>query len=50
MMDYIVTFMYFILTCIMVLSGTYLIYWLIIEMPVLLKIKHENLYDRWKNR
>ena len=23
-------------------------YWLIIEMPVLVKIKHEELYDYWK--
>jgi len=49
-MDYITTFMYFLIACIMILSSTYLIYWLIIEMPVLLKIKHEDLYNRWRNR
>ena len=48
-MDYIVTFMYFLIACTMVLSSTYLIYWLIIEMPVLLKIKHEELYKKWGN-
>jgi len=47
MIDYI---MWFLLTSVMVLTSTYLIYWLIIEMPVLLKIKHENLYKRWRNR
>ncbi len=31
-------------------SGTYLIYWLIMEMPVLVRIKHEELYERWRNR
>ena len=38
------------LTCFMFVSGMYLIYWLIIEMPVLLKIKHEELYERWRDR
>jgi hypothetical protein len=40
----------FLLTCFMFVSGMYLIYWLIIEMPVLLKIKHEELYERWRDR
>ena len=40
----------FLLTCFMLVSGMYLIYWLIIEMPVLLKIKHEELYERWRDR
>ena len=40
----------FLLTCFMFVSGMYLIYWLIIEMPVLLKIKHEELYERWSDR
>ena len=43
--------MFFILiSCFLLISGMYLIYWLIIEMPVLLRIKHEELYDRWRNR
>ena len=29
-------------------SGMYFIYWVFIELPVLLKIKHEELYDYWK--
>ena len=43
--------MFFILiSCFLLISGMYLIYWLIIEMPVLLRIKHEELYDRWRDR
>ena len=42
--------MFFILiSCFLLLSGMYLIYWLIIEMPVLLRIKHEELYERWRD-
>ena len=40
----------FLITCFGLISGMYLIYWLIIEMPVLLRIKHEELYDRWRDR
>ena len=43
--------MFFILiSCFLLISGMYLIYWLIIEMPVLLRIKHEELYDRWRDK
>ena len=28
--------------------GMYLIYWIAVELPVLLRIKHEELYDYWK--
>ena len=43
--------MFFILiSCFLLISGMFLIYWLIIEMPVLLRIKHEELYDRWRDR
>ena len=43
--------MFFILiSCFLLISGMYLIYWLIIEMPVLLRIKREELYDRWSDR
>ena len=43
--------MFFILiSCFLLISGMYLIYWLIIEMPVLLRIKREELYDRWRDR
>ncbi len=41
--------MWFLLIGVMVLSSTYLMYWLIIEMPVLLKIKHEELYRKWRH-
>ena len=40
----------FLLTCFMLVSGMYLIYWLIIEMPVLLRIKHEEVYNKWRDR
>ena len=43
--------MFFILiSCFLLISGMYLIYWLIIELPVLLRIKHEELYDKWRDR
>ena len=43
--------MFFILiSCFLLISGMFLIYWLIIEMPVLLRIKHEELYERWRNK
>ena len=43
--------MFFILiSCFLLISGMYLIHWLIIEMPVLLRIKREQLYDRWSDR
>ena len=43
--------MFFILiSCFLLISGMFLIYWLIIEMPVLLRIKHEELYERWRDR
>ena len=42
--------MYMLLGSILFTSGTYLLYWLIIEMPVLLRIKHEELYERWRDR
>ena len=43
--------MFFILiSSFLLISGMYLIYWLIIEMPVLLRIKHEELYERWRDR
>ena len=42
--------MFFILiSCFLLISGMFLIYWLIIEMPVLLRIKHEELYERWRD-
>ncbi len=31
-------------------SGMYFIYWVFIELPVLLRIKHEELYNRWRDR
>ena len=30
-------------------SGMYFIYWVFIELPVLLRIKHEELYNKWNN-
>ena len=41
---------YFLIGGTILVSGMYFIYWLIIEMPVLLRIKHEELYDRWRDR
>ncbi len=38
--------MWFILGGIMFTSGMFLIYWLVIEMPVLIRIKHEELYNK----
>ena len=40
---------YILISCFLLISGMYLIYWLIIEMPVLLRIKHEELYERWRD-
>ena len=31
-------------------SSIYFIYWVFIELPVLLRIKHEELYNRWRDR
>ena len=44
------TMFYILVSCFLLISGLFLIYWLIIEMPVLLRIKHEELYDRWRDR
>ena len=41
---------FILISCFLLISGMYLIYWLIIEMPVLLRIKHEELYDRWRDK
>jgi len=41
---------YILISCFLLISGMYLIYWLIIELPVLLRIKHEELYDKWRDR
>jgi hypothetical protein len=41
---------YILVSCFVIISGMYLIRWLIIEMPVLLRIKHEELYERWRDR
>ena len=43
------TMFYILISCFLLISGMFLIYWLIIEMPVLLKIKHEELYKKWGN-
>ena len=44
------TIFYILISCFLLISGMFLIYWLIIEMPVLLRIKREQLYDRWSDR
>ena len=44
------TIFYILISCFLLISGMYLIHWLIIEMPVLLRIKREQLYDRWSDR
>ena len=41
---------FILVSCFVIISGMYLIHWLIIEMPVLLRIKREELYDRWRDR
>ena len=41
---------YFLTYGIMSVSAIYFMYWLVIEMPVLVKIKHEELYNRWRDR
>ena len=41
---------YILISCFLLISGMFLIYWLVIEMPVLLRIKREELYDRWRDR
>ena len=40
--------MYMLLGGVFFTSGMFLIYWLIVEAPVLVKIKREELYDYWK--
>ena len=47
MIDYI---MWFLISSLMLVSGGYLIYWLVMEMPVLRRIRQERLYKRWKDR
>ena len=44
------TMFFILISCFLLISGMYLIYLLIIEIPVLLRIKHEELYDRWRYR
>ena len=41
---------YILISCFVIISAMYLIHWLIIELPVLLRIKHEELYDKWRDR
>jgi len=41
---------YVVLGMITICGSMYFIYWMIIEMPVLLRIKHESLYNKWRNR
>jgi hypothetical protein len=31
-----------------IVLGFYLMYWLIIELPVLVRIKHNELYQKWR--
>jgi len=32
------------------ISGMYLIYWIAVDLPVLLRIKREELYNRWSDK
>ena len=32
-----------------VVSGMYFMYWMVVELPVLLRIKREELYNRWRD-
>ena len=43
-----ITLFYFMVGSMALISMMYFIYWLLIELPVLVKIKHEELYDYWK--
>tara|TARA_B100000519_G_scaffold193133_1_gene195348 strand:+ start:216 stop:365 length:150 start_codon:yes stop_codon:yes gene_type:complete len=49
-MDGIEVLMWFLISGLLWVSLIYLVMWMIIEMPVLIKIKHEELYERWRNR
>ena len=31
-----------------IVLGFYIMYWLIIELPVLIRIKHNKLYQEWR--
>ena len=39
---------YFMVGGVGAVCGMYSLYWITVELPVLLKIKREQLYDRWK--
>tara|TARA_Y100001937_G_C6859414_1_gene215682 strand:+ start:269 stop:478 length:210 start_codon:yes stop_codon:yes gene_type:complete len=43
-----ITLFYLLVSGTALVAGIYFIYWLLIELPVLIKIKHEELYDYWK--
>ena len=43
-----ITLFYLLISGTALISAMYFIYWLLIELPVLIKIKHEELYDYWK--
>ncbi len=40
---------YFLTYGVMSVSVMYFMYWLAIELPVLLRIKRERLYNRWRD-
>ena len=42
--------MYMLLGSILFTSGTYLVYWMVMVMPVLIRLKHESLYNKWRDK
>ncbi len=40
---------YFLTYGIMAVSAMYFMYWLAVELPVLLRIKRERLYNQWRD-
>ena len=48
--SWVVTLFLFLVYGTLSVSIVYFMYWLVIEMPVLVKIKHEELYESWRDR
>ena len=44
-----ITLLYLMMGSITLISGIYFMYWMVVEMPVLLRIKREELYNRWRD-
>ena len=44
-----VTLFYLLVGGTALVSGMYFMYWMVVELPVLIRIKRENLYNRWRD-